>query len=68
MLLLCILEYKVNRRLSVLSCLVLGDSIAVGTAMYKPHCELHAKVGINSLAWTQHYLTNDLGANKLLLA
>ena len=52
----------------MLSCLVLGDSIAVGTAMYKPHCELHAKVGINSLAWTQHYLTNDLGANKVIIS
>lgn len=35
----------------MLECLILGDSIAVGTAQFKPECVAYAKSGINSKQW-----------------
>jgi lysophospholipase L1-like esterase len=52
----------------LLSCLVLGDSIAVGTQIYKPYCEVHAKVGINSYDWNRHWLTQDISADKVIIS
>ena len=51
----------------MLECLILGDSIAVGTGWAKPHCEVHAKVGINSSNWNRTWLTN-LSANKVIIS
>lgn len=42
----------------MLECLIMGDSIAVGTHVYKPKCEVVAEVGINSWQFNNHYLTN----------
>lgn len=36
--------------------MIIGDSIAVGTAMYRPECVSYAKVGWNSQAWNRDYL------------
>jgi len=52
----------------MLECLVLGDSIAVGTSWYKPHCEVHAKVGINSRDWNRRWLTHTMSANKVIIS
>jgi hypothetical protein len=41
----------------MLECLIMGDSIAVGTHVYKPKCEMVAEVGINSWNFNNHYLT-----------
>jgi lysophospholipase L1-like esterase len=35
----------------MLECLILGDSIAVGTATARPECVAYAKGGINSYQW-----------------
>lgn len=35
----------------MLECLILGDSIAVGTHQFKPECSVIAKSGINSYNW-----------------
>jgi lysophospholipase L1-like esterase len=35
----------------MLDCLIMGDSIAVGTHMASPHCAVYAKSGINSHQW-----------------
>ena len=35
----------------MIECLILGDSIAVGTHMFKPECAAIAKGGINSKQW-----------------
>ena len=35
----------------MIDCLILGDSIAVGTHMFKPECAAIAKGGINSKQW-----------------
>ena len=39
----------------MLDCLILGDSIAVGTHQFKPECTIVAKSGINSLQWNKNY-------------
>ena len=47
----------------MLDCLILGDSIAVGTAMYRPECVAHARGGINSWQWRKDQLERDQGNN-----
>ena len=46
----------------MLECLILGDSIAVGTQQFRPECVAMAKVGINSQQWRRQYLQSDQGA------
>lgn len=36
--------------------MVLGDSIAVGTAMYRPECVSYSRGGWNSWQWNRDYL------------
>jgi lysophospholipase L1-like esterase len=40
----------------MLECLILGDSIAVGTAMVRPECVSFSKSGWNSEQWNKDYL------------
>lgn len=40
----------------MLECLILGDSIAVGTAMYRPECVSYSRGGWNSRQWNRDYL------------
>jgi len=46
----------------MLECLILGDSIAVGTQQFRPECAVMAKGGINSQQWRKKYLKNDQGS------
>ena len=39
----------------MLDCLIVGDSIAVGTKMFAPHCELQGKGGINTWQFNRMY-------------
>jgi len=41
----------------VLDCLIIGDSIAVGTAMYRPECVSYSRGGWNSWQWNRDYLS-----------
>ena len=41
----------------MLDCLIIGDSIAVGTAMARPECVSYSKGGWNSWQWNKDYLT-----------
>jgi lysophospholipase L1-like esterase len=41
---------------SMLECLILGDSIAVGTAMARPECVSYSRGGWNSWQWNKDYL------------
>jgi len=52
----------------MLDCLILGDSIAVGTQQARRECVSYAKVGINSHRWNQDYLKNDLAANTVIIS
>lgn len=38
-------------------CMVIGDSIAVGTAMYRPDCVSYSRGGWNSWQWNRDYLS-----------
>ena len=40
----------------MLECLIVGDSIAVGTHRFKTECRAVAKGGINSWQWNKDYL------------
>ena len=48
--------------------MVLGDSIAVGTQMFRPECVAYAKVGKNSWQWKKEYIQNDLTAKTVVIS
>jgi len=48
-------------------CLIIGDSIAVGTKMFMPECPSHAKGGITSWHWESSYSFTDLTTAKTVL-
>jgi lysophospholipase L1-like esterase len=47
----------------MLDCLILGDSIAVGTHQFRPECVSYSKGGINSWQWNKKFLEGDQGNN-----
>lgn len=52
----------------MLECLILGDSIAVGTQMFAKECQLVGKGGINSWQWNKMYPTADLTAGTVIIS
>ena len=52
----------------MLECLILGDSIAVGTHSFRTECIAHAKGGWNSWQWNRDYLNKDLTANTVIIS
>ena len=52
----------------MIDCMVIGDSIAVGTQMFRPECVAYAKGGWNSWQWKKDYLQNDLTANTVIIS
>jgi lysophospholipase L1-like esterase len=48
--------------------MILGDSIAVGTAVFKHGCEVYAEGGWNSWQWNKEFLKNDLSANTVIIS
>ena len=54
----------------MLECLILGDSIAVGTKMFAPiECVSYSKGGWNSQHWNDVYLhTKQLDANTVVIS
>ena len=52
----------------MLECLILGDSIAVGTQQFAKHCELVGKGGINTRQWNQMYPRADLTAGTVIIS
>lgn len=47
----------------MIDCMILGDSIAVGTHQFRPECVAYARGGINSWQWRKDYLERDQGNN-----
>lgn len=41
----------------MIDCMIIGDSIAVGTAMYRPDCVSYSRGGWNSWQWNKDYLS-----------
>jgi lysophospholipase L1-like esterase len=53
----------------MLECLILGDSIAVGTKQFAPkECVAYAKGGWNSWQWNRDYLKNNLSAETVIIS
>ena len=55
----------------MIDCLILGDSIAVGTHQFKQECTMIAKGGINSHQYYQKYVLprqNDFGAEVVIIS
>lgn len=52
----------------MIECLILGDSIAVGTHTARPECVVYAKSGINSWQWNQDFSVNDLSAKTVIIS
>ena len=42
----------------MIDCLILGDSIAVGTHMFKPECVTFATGGLNTWQWNKKYINS----------
>jgi lysophospholipase L1-like esterase len=45
----------------MIECLIIGDSIAVGTAMARPECVSYSKGGWNTWQWNKDYLSKAAG-------
>lgn len=52
----------------MIDCLIIGDSIAVGTHQYRSECVAYAKIGLNSRQWNRLYLQNDLNAKSVVIS
>jgi lysophospholipase L1-like esterase len=52
----------------MLDCLIVGDSIAVGTHQFRPECAVYARGGWNSWQWNKDYLSSDLGAKTVIIS
>jgi hypothetical protein len=52
----------------MIDCLIIGDSIAVGTKMFRPDCVEYVKSGITSIGWNKKYGNNDLTANTVIIS
>jgi lysophospholipase L1-like esterase len=52
----------------MLECLILGDSIAVGTQQFAKECALVGKGGINSWQWNNMYPNADLTAGTVIIS
>jgi lysophospholipase L1-like esterase len=52
----------------MLDCLILGDSIAVGTAQFRPDCAVYAKSGINSHMWLNKNVDKNLTAKSVIIS
>lgn len=50
-------------------CMIVGDSIAVGTKMFAPkECVSYSKGGINSFDWNKKYANIPLYSNTLIIS
>jgi len=52
----------------MIDCLILGDSIAVGTAMYKKECVSISKGGINSQQYNKKVAGMEFYSNSVLIS
>lgn len=52
----------------MIDCIVLGDSIAVGTHLQRYECVSYSKGGINSWQWNQKFGKNNLTAGTVIIS
>ena len=52
----------------MIDCMIIGDSIGVGTHRVMPECVAYAKGGWNTWQWNRDYLKNDLTAKTVIIS
>jgi lysophospholipase L1-like esterase len=52
----------------MIECLILGDSIAVGTGLYRPECKVLVQQGITSKGWNMSNVKSTLDANTVVIS
>lgn len=52
----------------MIDCIVLGDSIAVGTHLQRHECVSYSKGGINTWQWNKTYNSQDLSAGTVIIS
>ena len=52
----------------MLDCMIIGDSIAVGTQMFWKECVLYGKGGINSWQWNQSWKVLTENADRAVIS
>jgi lysophospholipase L1-like esterase len=52
----------------MLDCLILGDSIAVGTANVRTECVSYSVGGINSWGWNKKFSNKNLNAKSVIIS
>ena len=52
----------------MLECLLIGDSIAVGTHHFRPECTMVAHSGWSSEKWTSQYISSNLSAKSVIIS
>jgi hypothetical protein len=52
----------------MLECLIVGGSIAVGTAHFRPECVALVKSGINSRDWNKRNAGNSVAARTVIIS
>ena len=51
-----------------MTCLIVGDSIAMGIGMYDQHCATKAQTGISSIAWNHHWLVQNIDSDHVIIS
>lgn len=52
----------------MIDCIVMGDSIAVGTHQKRPECVSYAKGGINTWQWNKMYGDKPLNSRSVIIS
>lgn len=52
----------------MLECVIVGDSIGVGTHAKRPECVSYAKGGINTWQWNKQFGNKDLSAGTVIIS
>lgn len=52
----------------MIDCMIIGDSIAVGSHMFRKECVSHSKGGITSHGWDKMYGNIDLSAKTVIIS
>ena len=52
----------------MIDCMIIGDSIAVGTQQFRKECAAYATGGLNTKQWNNKYRSADLTASSVIIS
>lgn len=52
----------------MIDCMIVGDSIAVGTAQFRPECVAYATGGLNTRQWNNKYKDKHVQARNVIIS